>query len=66
MNPSISHDRQEETPEAKALWFQSLSIEERMDYLCFFTDLILRVNPQIVESKDAQPTSDHIRVISKT
>ena len=66
MPPSISHDRQEETPEAKALWFQSLSIEERMDYLCFFTDLILGVNPQIMESKDAQPTSDHIRVISKT
>jgi hypothetical protein len=29
--PSISHDRQEETPEAKALWFRSLSITERME-----------------------------------
>ena len=34
-NPSISHDRQEETPEAKARWFQSLSMSERMDLLAF-------------------------------
>lgn len=28
--PSISHDWDEETLEAKARWFQSLSVEQRM------------------------------------
>nr|HID12561.1 hypothetical protein [Anaerolineae bacterium] len=65
MNQAISHDRQEETPEAKARWFQSLSLSERMDLLCFFTDLILANNPGIVEQKDAQPVEGRVRVLSK-
>ena len=66
MEPSISNDRSEETPEAKARWFQSLSLEERMDMLCAFTDFILAVNPGIVEAKDAQQAQRRIRVLSKT
>ena len=50
MNPTISHDRQEETLTAKAAWFQSLSLSERMDLLCFFTDLILDNNPIDVQT----------------
>lgn len=60
----ISHDWEEETLEAKARWFQSLSLQERMDMLCFFTDLILTNNPDIVEQKRVEPTSDCIRVVS--
>jgi hypothetical protein len=66
MEVLISHDRREETPEAKARWFRSLSIEERMDMLCAFTDLILTVNPKIVESKDAQQIKGRVRILSKT
>lgn len=66
MEKLISHDRQEETPEAKARWFQSLSLEERMEMLCEFTDLILENNPQIVEQKDAQPIAGRVRVLTKT
>ena len=66
MSKAISHDRQEETAEAKARWFQSLSLSERMDMLCFFTDLILANNPKVVEQKDAQPVAGHIRVLSKS
>lgn len=66
MLKAISHDRQEETPEAKVLWFQSLSLSERMDLLCFFTDLILANNPEIVEQKHAQSTSGRVRVLSET
>jgi hypothetical protein len=62
---AISHDRQEETIEAKARWFQSLSLAERMDVLCFFTDLILANNPQVVEQKDAQPVAGRIRVVTE-
>jgi hypothetical protein len=61
---SISHSWQEETPEAKARWFQSLSIEERMDLLCEFTDLALEANPNLPELKDAQPVKGRIQVIS--
>jgi hypothetical protein len=65
VNKGISHDRQEETIEAKARWFQSLSLAERMDLLCFFTDLISDNNPDILEQKDAQPIAGRVRVISK-
>lgn len=65
MQRSISHDRQEETIESKALWFQSLSLEERMDLLCTYTDLILEVNPAIVEQKDAEPIEGRVLVLSK-
>ncbi|HLC17252.1 MAG TPA: hypothetical protein VJL89_13605 [Thermodesulfovibrionia bacterium] len=64
-NNFISHDRQEETPEAKTRWFQSLTIEERMDMLCTFTDLILSANQTIAEQKHAQPIAGRIRVLSK-
>jgi hypothetical protein len=62
--PAISHDHQEETIEAKARWFQSLSLKERMDLLCAFTDLILASNPDVVERKNAQPVEGRIRVLS--
>jgi hypothetical protein len=61
----VSHDRQQETPEAKARWFQSLSLRERMDYLCSITDLVLENNPRIVDLKNAQPLAGRIRVISR-
>jgi hypothetical protein len=61
---SISHDRQEESPEAKARWFQSLSLAERMELLCVFTDLAIAANPKIAERKDAQPIAGRIRVLT--
>jgi len=66
MKTLISHDRREESPEAKARWFKSISLEERMEMLCAFTDLILTVNPRIVETRDAQQTKRGVRVLSKT
>jgi hypothetical protein len=65
-NGTLSHDWQEETIEAKARWFQSLSLAERMDLLCWFTDLILTTNPRIMEQKDAQPIEGRIRVLTAT
>ncbi len=62
--PGVSHDRRQETPEAKARWFQSLSLTERMDLLCEFTDLILENNPEIVHAKDAQPIPGRVQVLS--
>lgn len=61
---AISHDRQDETIEAKALWFQSLSLAERMELLCAFTELLLITNPKIVEQHDAQPAARRVRILS--
>ena len=63
---TLSHSRQAETALAKARWFQSLSLLERMEMLCAFTDLILANNPQIVEQKRAEPVAGRVLVLSKT
>ena len=48
VNGSVSHDRGEETPEAKARWFHSLPMSERMEMLCAFTDLALTAKPDLI------------------
>jgi hypothetical protein len=65
MNKQVTHSRQEETPEAKARWFQSLSQKDRTELLVSFTDLILDINPKIVEQKIVKPVKGRIRVVSK-
>ena len=65
MNGSISHDRSEETSEAKVRWFRSLSLLERMEMLCEFTDLALSVNPQLQEKKHAEPIAGRVQVLSR-
>jgi hypothetical protein len=61
----VSHDFEEETFEAKARWFQSLSLTERMDVLCMFTDMVVGVNPKIMEQKDAKPVAGRVLVLSR-
>jgi hypothetical protein len=65
-NLSVSHNWEEETPEAKTRWFRSLPMEDRMQMLCDMTDIALSVNPSLPEKKRAKPTPGHIQVISKT
>lgn len=65
MKKTVSHDRTEETIEAKARWFQSLTLDERMQLLCSYTDMILSINPKIVEKRDAHPITGRVRVLSK-
>ena len=65
MKPNISHNREKETFAAKAKWFQSLSLEERMDIFCQFTDFILENNPNIVKKKYAKSTAGRIQIIRK-
>lgn len=66
MNLTISHDRNKETIEAKVRWFRSLSLSERMDLLCDFTDLSLELNPRLPEKKNAQQTAERIQILSAT
>jgi hypothetical protein len=63
-NGSISHDWNEETIEAKARWFQSLSLEERMDLFCSFTDLALAANPALIEGAHVEPVAGRVQVLS--
>ena len=66
MKPSVTHNRQEETIEAKTLWFRSLTLAERMDMLCAFTELLLLTNPKIVEQRDAEPVEGRVLVLTTT
>jgi hypothetical protein len=65
MHPKISHDREEENLLAKARWFQTLTFTERADLLCQFTDLILEVNPKVIERKNVKPIEGRIRIVTK-
>ena len=63
---AVTYDRRAETSVAKAIWFQSLTLSERMDLLCEFTDLILGANPDIVKTKDVEPIKGRVLVLSET
>jgi len=65
MHGRILHGFKEETPEAKALWFASLSLSERMEIFCEFMDLILAVNPGIGAHKNVEQIQKGIRIISR-
>ena len=62
----ISHNINDESIEAKVLWFRTLPISERMEMLCSFTDLALDLNPDLAEKEDAQPTKRRVCILSKT
>ena len=66
MNKGISHNREEETIDAKARWFQSLPLSERMEIMCAFTDLALEINPDLPDKKDAQSLDRSVQIISRT
>jgi hypothetical protein len=66
MTPTIAHDRQQESMEAKTRWFRSLSLAERMEVFCSFTDLALSVNPGLKDGTHAQPVAGRIQVLSLT
>ena len=63
VEPTVFFGREEDTPEAKARWFQSLTLEERMDVLCWFTDLIVSVNPSIAQ-KHVEPVAGRVLVLN--
>ncbi len=65
MNMTISHARTDESPAAKAQWFQSLSLAERMEWLCWMTDLIFTAQPHIGEKRDAQSLTGRVLVLAQ-
>jgi len=65
MKPTISFNRNEESLDAKARWFQSLTLEERMEYFSDFMDFILEANPDLANRANAQQVSDGILVLNR-
>jgi hypothetical protein len=61
---SVSHEWEEETPEAKTRWFRSLSMADRMQVFCDLTDLALSANPSLPEKNRAKPLTGRVQVIS--
>lgn len=59
----ISHDRAEESLQAKVRWFQSLTVQEGMELLCKMTDLALALNPDLPDQKDAEPVPGRVCVV---
>jgi hypothetical protein len=63
---SISHDRVDESWESKALWFRSLSLEDRMNVFNDLTELILSQQPDIIRNKrHAEPVPGRIQVLAE-
>ncbi|MHC4472173.1 MAG: hypothetical protein ACYTDY_04985 [Planctomycetota bacterium] len=65
MRGTISHLYSEETVEAKARWFRSLPIEERMAILCEFTELALTLRPDLAEKRDAPSAEGRVLVLEQ-
>ena len=59
----ISHSFEEESVEAKARWFRSLSPEQRMAMLAEWTELVLQNNPGLIGVKDAIAVEGRVRVL---
>lgn len=62
MISAISHDRDDESLEAKARWFQGLTIQQRMDVFEQIMEVALRINPKLMEWKNAQRPQGAFRV----
>ena len=63
-SPSISNDRADESWEAKALWFRSLSLEARMAVFSDLTELILSQQPDVIWNKShPEPVPGRIQVL---
>jgi hypothetical protein len=60
----VSHDREDESLEAKALWFQGLSMEERLELFDEVTELALELNPELANGTDAETPSERLRVLT--
>ncbi len=65
MEKNVTHNREDETIEEKARWFQSLPLAERMEMLVAFTDLALEVNPRLADEKDAKPAHGAVRIVAE-
>jgi len=65
MKLSILRGWSAESPEAKARWFQSLTINERLDIFCELAELVLAANPKLLDAKHAEPIPGRVQVLTR-
>ncbi|MCX6361473.1 MAG: hypothetical protein NT029_16845 [Armatimonadetes bacterium] len=63
MEQSVSHDRADESLDAKAAWFAEMSVQDRLDCFCEFMEMALAANPHLLEARDAQPIPGRVQVL---
>jgi hypothetical protein len=63
MNGEVVHGFEHESIEAKAAWFASLSVIERIQQLDSMYRLAVSLNPKLREGSDVGPTSISVRVL---
>lgn len=66
MMPSISHSFESETPESKARWFQSLTMDDRARIFCEYYNLAKSLNPNLAEKKNARSAQTGVLILRKT
>ena len=60
---SVSHSFEDETFEAKVRWFQSLTLEERMEIFFEWSDLALAIRPELANSKPPRAIPGRVQVV---
>ena len=60
---TIGNNRQEESMEAKTLWFCTLSILDRIEMLCSVTDIALTINPGIQDKRNVKSITGRIQIL---
>lgn len=64
MPPFISHHREDGDVIAQSHRFKTLSVEQRLELLCEWTDFCLELNPALALKKHAQPIPGRVQVFT--
>ena len=64
MKKAKSYEGSDDSIEAKARWFQTLTVEERMQWLDETVEAALAANPELAHRHDDFPANCRVRVIS--
>jgi hypothetical protein len=63
LEPKVIQSREAETIQAKALWFKSLTVEERLDIFCEITEMALALHPELAQGTHVTPLPANTQVI---
>jgi len=64
MDARVFRGFEHETLEAKARWFRSLNVEERLSQMSAYYDLAVALNPKLREGTDDHRPGAVVRVLS--
>jgi hypothetical protein len=64
MKKAIRYEGSDDSIEAKARWFQSLTVEERMQWLDETVEAALATNPELAHQDHGFPANCRVRVVT--